>query len=94
MKHHLLFFFLVLILTASASDYIPDFFEEDFPPEQEEPLESDIDYSNNLARIALSEEFDQTAFKMFEQLKGYNNKLAEFSKLQKDLIVDLKQLEL
>jgi hypothetical protein len=32
-------------------------------------------------------------FKVYEQIKGYNNRLSDFSKLQKDLLIDLKSLE-
>lgn len=47
----------------------------------------------DLSNIEEIETFDETVFKIFEQLKAYNNRLSDFNKNQRDLLKDLKILE-
>jgi predicted nucleotide-binding protein (sugar kinase/HSP70/actin superfamily) len=69
MKHHnqllLLFTTLSLVIlfsfTSGANDYIADYIEEElneFSPPEQEPQESDIDYSNNLSKIGIDDQFE------------------------------------
>ena len=47
----------------------------------------------DLSNIEASDSFEEVIFKMFEQVKAYNTKLADFNKQQKELIKDLKEYE-
>lgn len=40
-----------------------------------------------------SDSFEENAFKIFEQVKNYNNRLSQYNKEQKDLLLDLKETE-
>ncbi len=41
----------------------------------------------------MDDSFEESVFKVFEQIKAYNNRLAEMNKDQKDLLTDLKSIE-
>jgi hypothetical protein len=47
----------------------------------------------DLSNVNHDDSFEETVFKIFEQIKAYNNRLTEFNKDQKDLLKDLEQLE-
>ena len=37
----------------------------------------------------MGDTFEESVFKVFEQLKGFNNRLSDFNKQQKDVIKDI-----
>ena len=41
----------------------------------------------------MNDSMEETVYKIFEQIKAYNNRLSQFNKDQKDLIRDLKEME-
>jgi len=43
--------------------------------------------------VLSDDSLEETVFKIYEQLKGYNNRLSEFSKTQKECLANLKNLE-
>jgi hypothetical protein len=47
----------------------------------------------DISNVLLEDSFEETVFKIFEQIKAYNNRLADFNKDQQDLLQDLKSLE-
>lgn len=49
--------------------------------------------SRDISNIQEIESFDESVFKIFEQLKAYNNRLSSFAKSQKDIIRDLGTLQ-
>lgn len=49
--------------------------------------------SQDLSNVAEGDSFEEVVFKIFEQMKGYNNRLSEFNKGQRELLRDLKELE-
>lgn len=47
----------------------------------------------DISNVVLEDSLEETVYKIFEQIKAYNNRLAEFNKDQKDMLKDLKTIE-
>ena len=48
---------------------------------------------SDMANIKEADSFEEIAFKMYEQIKSFNNRLSDLQKGQKEFKEDLKQLE-
>ena len=75
----------VIAMEASAHDLLS------MKREMQEREAKEI--SRDLSNVLQSDSFEELAFKIFEQLKGYNNRLSEFNKNQKEVLRDLKEME-
>lgn len=47
----------------------------------------------DLSNIREIESFEESVYKIFEQIKAYNNRLSQFAKSQKDIYRDLSTLQ-
>jgi hypothetical protein len=47
----------------------------------------------DISNVVFEDSLEETVYKIFEQIKAYNNRLAEFNKDQKDMLKDLKTIE-
>jgi len=43
--------------------------------------------------VLIDDTLEETVFKIYEQLKGYNNRLSDFTKTQKECLTSLKNME-
>lgn len=75
----------VIAMEASAHDLLS------MKRQMKEDAEKEI--KQDLSNILQTDSFEELAYKIFEQLKGYNNRLSEFNKNQKEILKDLKEMD-
>jgi hypothetical protein len=45
-----------------------------------------LEIKKDISNVLLEDSFEETVFKIFEHIKAYNNRLADFNKDQQDLL--------
>jgi hypothetical protein len=53
-----------------------------------------VEVTNSISNIERNDTFDEVIFKMYEQVKNYNNRLSDFLTVQKDLTKTINKLEM